>query len=382
MALRGRNADGNAFVGDALAKGAMVALCADRARDSVPRDFHDRVLWVADPVLAMQRIAGAWRGAVACPVLAITGSNGKTIVKDMVSRLVAGRYGPVYTSPASFNSRVGISLSLARVPREAGLVIQEVGVPDLGEMRAVRSSLNPTCGVLTNLGMAHIGRFGTREALLREKLELFAGLPPESWLLAPDDEFVLGFSRSSVQCRVVPIGSRDVPRLRVIDTLSTGSTRVAFSLHDQAIISAIVPFAAAPLLQDLELAVVTAFLLDVPLKTIQDRIADIRIAPTRLEVWQSPNQITLVNDAVSADPLSVGVALGFAASLGEVGAGKTFIFGGMREMGARQSAAFAEVGASAAHNGFSRLILVEDEFTLDDTANTFKHLAGPDAEVL
>lgn len=177
FAVRGVWHDGHDFVGAAFDGGVRRFVVEEDAGMS-----GCDVVVVADAVAALQGLAEAHRRAVGVPVVAVTGSNGKTVVKEWAAALLARRR--VYRSPRSFNSQVGVPLSVWGLAPEHELGVIEVGISEPGEMAALRECSGPKWGVLTHLGEAHAANFASREELVAEKLSLFSGC---DWVALPGD---------------------------------------------------------------------------------------------------------------------------------------------------------------------------------------------------
>ena len=136
-------------------------------------DYHDANLWrVDDVLLALQRIAAAHRSHFSIPVVGITGSNGKTIVKDWLVQLLAMEHR-IVSSPKSYNSQIGVPLSVWQMSKEHDMAIFEAGISETGEMSRLQNIIQPTIGIFTNVGQAHDENFLTRKQKVAEKLQLF-----------------------------------------------------------------------------------------------------------------------------------------------------------------------------------------------------------------
>ena len=181
FALPGRHADGHRFLDAALGAGAALVVM----RQGLPRPAG-LSLAVANPLAALQELAAWYRRHHIRQVVAITGSNGKTIVKDALTAAVASRFR-VAASPGSWNSQVGVPLAVLQAPPGTELGIFEAGVSAPGEMVNLARILQPDLGILVNVGLAHLASFGSREITAREKLQLFQTTPPPRWVLLPND---------------------------------------------------------------------------------------------------------------------------------------------------------------------------------------------------
>ncbi len=351
FALGGRSRDGHSFVANAIAAGASLVVvrrggCASTAASSseLPR------IEVDDPLEALQRLAAWYRRQHIRQVVAITGSNGKTIVKSALTALLAQRYR-VAASPGSWNSQVGVPLAVLSAPAGTELGVFEAGISAPGEMTSIARILAPDFGVLVNVGLAHRGGFGSREVTAREKMILFRELPAAGWLIAPADPLL---DAIPLPCRRLQAG-RGEPRL--IEQKPHGAGLLLSLDFDGERVRLPVRTRSAPLVEDLLIAMTAALQLGVSVDEIVAVLQDYSFGPTRMETWRTPDGITIVNDSASDDPISVQVALETVSSSSDSGR-RLFVFGGMAELGHSEAPEHALIGQLAAERGFSHLLLL------------------------
>ena len=166
FALHGATFDGNRFAADALSKGAAYAVVDDPAAVS-----GDRTVLVGDTLEALQELAREYRRELAIPILAISGSNGKTTTKELVSRVLAERF-EVYATHGNLNNHIGVPLTLLAMTRDTEFGVVEMGASACGEIALLASIAEPNYGILTNIGRAHLEGFGGPEGIRRGKGEL------------------------------------------------------------------------------------------------------------------------------------------------------------------------------------------------------------------
>jgi alanine racemase len=375
FALQGQQTDGHRFVGQALAAGAAAAVVGPAFNSP-----DGPLLVVRDPLAALQALAAWYRRAHIARVLAITGSNGKTIVKDALTALMAGHCA-LAASPGSHNSQVGVPLSVLSAPLGTTLGIFEAGVSAPGEMARLAAILAPDCGVLTNVGLAHIAGFGRREITAREKLTLFAGIGPAGWALLPDGDPLVDVAAAGLGCRLLRHGGRDaaLPRLDGLVPHGTGAV-LQLTLPSGRALALPVATRSPHLVQDLLVAIGAALLLGLPEEKLPSRLEGFSFGATRMELWRTPEGVTIVNDACSSDPLSVQAALAAVSAHAPEQGRRIFVFGGMGELGEGTEAEHRLIGSLAAQQGFGSLVLL-DQPGLDATAAAFL-AARPDGEVL
>ncbi|MEL6345305.1 MAG: alanine racemase [Myxococcota bacterium] len=360
VALPGQHTDGHRFVQAALDAGAVAAI--------VQADYAGTgrsLLRVADPLSALQQLAAWVRRTSLRTVVAITGSNGKTIVKDALLRLMAGQR--VYGNPGSHNSQLGVPLAVLGAPAGVDVAIFEAGASAPGEMARLAQILQPDHGAITNIGLAHIAGFGDRAITAREKLGLFK--ESRGWLVLPPDEPLLEPYLAGLSVRVVRRGRAPLPILVGQRDDGEGARLVVrFDNGDEHAVR--IGTRSQPLIEDLMVAAGMAWQLGVPADAIMAGMEGFSPGPTRMEVWRAPEGVTLINDAYSADPMSVQAALRSATVGASAGGRRIFVFGGMRELGGREAAEHALVGEIARNQGFDRLVLLQQP-ALAHTATAF-----------
>jgi len=167
VALRGANFDGNEFVGNALESGAIHAITSDESWTEQPQ-----VTVVQNELEALQEFAKAYRQSWTCPVLGMTGSNGKTTTKELI-RDVLGTSYRVHATPGNLNNHIGVPLTLLNAPQNPDFVVVEMGANHQGEIAELSNIALPTCGYITNIGLAHLEGFGGAEGVYKGKKELF-----------------------------------------------------------------------------------------------------------------------------------------------------------------------------------------------------------------
>lgn len=168
FALRGATFDGNCFAAEALEKGAAAAVADDPAAAAA----DSRILLVGDTLRALQEMARTHRRALGIPILAISGSNGKTTTKELVSRVLARRFR-VYATRGNLNNHIGVPLTLLAMGEDTQFGVVEMGASACGEIARLASIAEPDYGILTNIGRAHLEGFGGPEGVRRGKGELF-----------------------------------------------------------------------------------------------------------------------------------------------------------------------------------------------------------------
>ena len=200
IALVGENFDGHNFVSQAVDKGA-IAIVVDRQLDlDVPQFI------VKDTLSAYQQIALWWRDRFEIPVIGVTGSVGKTSTKELISA-VLGTQGKVLKTEANFNNEIGVPKTLLQITPEHSFAVIEMAMRGTGEIALLTDIVRPTIGVITNVGTAHIGRLGSREAIAQAKCELLAQMPKTSTaILNYDNPLLIETAREVWQGKTITYG--------------------------------------------------------------------------------------------------------------------------------------------------------------------------------
>src|SRR6185503_16904949 len=238
VALRGDRYDGHDFVPAVLAQGAVGAIVHDEYRlppsaaavrriDGRPVPF---LFGVRDPLFAYQQLATHHRGRFHIPVVAVTGSNGKTTTKDMVAAVLAQRW-PVLKTEGNFNNRIGVPFTLLRLTSRHHAAVIEMGVDQQGQTTRLCEIVKPTIGLITNIGPDHLEFFGSMEGSAQAKAELLDMLPADGTAILNADDHYFGYLAARAQCRVLSFGFSEMADVRASDVTSDVRQGTAFRLH-------------------------------------------------------------------------------------------------------------------------------------------------------
>jgi UDP-N-acetylmuramoyl-tripeptide--D-alanyl-D-alanine ligase len=211
FALRGPNHEGNAYVADALRKGAVAAII-DEQSDAGQNDMRP-LLRVPDSLVALQKTAAWARNLWGGEVVGVTGSAGKTSTKDVIAEMLSVKM-PVGKTFGNFNNHVGVPLSILRLPTAARVAVLEIGMNHAGEIRELSAIARPRIGMVTNVGHAHIEAFDSIEGIAAAKRELIEALPADGVaVLNADDRLVIKF-RDVHRGQTVTFGLSDAADVR------------------------------------------------------------------------------------------------------------------------------------------------------------------------
>ncbi|MEV5411725.1 UDP-N-acetylmuramoyl-tripeptide--D-alanyl-D-alanine ligase [Thermopolyspora sp. NPDC052614] len=351
VALKGQRADGHDFAAQACEAGAVAVLAA--------RPVEAPAVIVSDPVAALAALASATAAALPdTTVIGITGSAGKTTTKDLLARITS-RIGPTVSPMGSYNNELGHPLTVLRADAATRFLVLELSARGEGHIAYLARIAPPRIGVVLNVGTAHMGVFGGREAIARAKGELVEALPAAgSAVLNADDPHVRAMA-DRTQARVLLFGRSPEADIRAEDETLDERGRAAFTLRT--------PSGAAPVRLRLHgghtvanalAAAAAAYELGLPVATIAEELSAAEPRSRwRMEVRDRPDGVTIVNDAYNANPDSMRAAFEALSVIGR-GRRKFAVIAALRELGNDGPRLNEEVGRIAHEAGLELLIVV------------------------
>lgn len=349
VALVGERFDGGDFAEAAWQQGAHAVLISKtHPVAQAPPPEGKALILVDDALVALQTLAGAVRSRFKKPVIAITGSNGKTTVKEML-KAALGQELRVAASPLSWNSQVGVAMTLLQLDFDADIALIECGISRPGEMKRLADMVHPTLGVFVNVGDAHRQTLFDEHTTASEKAQLFANMQSGP-VFVPAKEHAAIDALQNVGARVQRVGESDSADVGVAwsdDARTLRCQNVEVQLPD-------IP---AGLRTDAALSVAVALSLNIDAASIKAGFSEWSPAPMRLEMTRTPDGVFLLNDAYSADPESFDVALRSLNNMNNEGRAIAVV-GPLAQLGKARAAAHARVGKAVAHANLDRLILV------------------------
>ena len=357
IALRGENFDGADFAADALNKGAAAVLIAEPISDPVQKALKKAkgaVLTVADTLTAYQAIAHAWRIKFDIPVVAITGSNGKTTTKDLTAAVLSGR-GAVCRTAANYNNEVGLPLTLLGITAEDSAAVVEIGMRGMGQIAALAPVAAPNVGIVTNVCEVHMELLGSIENIAKAKAELVEAIPAGGTvILNADDARVAAMrARAAEGVRVLTYGiSADADvRAEALRCAADGSQFMvtwANERHDYSI-----PLAGRHNVSNALAALAAGFVIGLTPQEMQTGLSHLATSKMRYEVHEV-GAWRFINDAYNASPSSMRAAIETTAAL--YAGRKIAVLGDMLELGAAAEEAHRDIGKRVAELGFAALV--------------------------
>ena len=351
LALAGEHADGHDFVDAARAAGAAAAL--------VSRPVPAPAIVVPDVLAALSRLAHAVvRRLPDLTVVGITGSSGKTSTKDLVADLLRRR-GPTVAPPGSFNNELGHPYTILLAKPESRYLVLENSARGIGHIAALCAVARPDISVVLNVGTAHVGEFGSKEAIAQAKGELVECLAPEGVAVLNADDPLVCAMAGRTRARVVRTGQAATADVRAEGVRLDGRGRPSYLLVARGERHPVtLGLVGAHHVGNSLAAAAVALELGMAPADVATALGDARPASRwRMEVVERPDGVTIVNDAYNANPESMRAALETLAALA-AGRRSWAVLGEMAELGPRSAGEHDAVGRLAARLGVDRLVVV------------------------
>lgn len=320
--------DGHRFIHDAYKKGVRNFIVS-RKIDTQP---SANIILVDDCLTALQKLAAYHRRQFNLPVIGITGSNGKTVVKEWLYQLLQADYN-IVRSPKSYNSQIGVPLSVWQINEQHTLGIFEAGISAPGEMEKLQQIIHPTIGVLTNIGEAHDEGFASREQKLEEKLKLFR----HAQIVIGEHHLIADSSSKSFTW-----SGTESATLQIISTgIEKGRTTISANYQGQNI-SITIPFTDEASIQNAITCWCVLLHLGVPEEMIEPRFLSLHAVDMRLQLKHGINNCIIINDSYSADTTSLKIALDFQQQQSS-GLKRTVILSDFYETGKNDKVLYHEI---------------------------------------
>jgi len=334
VALPGRRADGHDHLEEAFARGACAAFVS-RSKP-IPSGSRNLIV-VPDTLSALQTWAAAWRGESGATLVGITGTNGKTTVKQLLGHLLAAD-ATCYVAPHNYNTEIGLPLSLLEMPAGSAFGVFELGADRPGDIAALMRILRPTWGLITSIGPGHLEGLGSLEAVAEEKSALLDGLPSDGVAVLPAESTLLMRRAATARCNVLTVGrTRGDVRGRVLHA----TPRLEIELEEPQI-TLCCPLVGAHHATNVLLACAAAHAMGTPWEVIRERTGTFPLPPHRLERIATPTA-TLLDDTYNANPASAEGALRVLAEIEPAAPLRVFVFGEMRGLGTETSRYHREI---------------------------------------
>lgn len=351
VAIKGERFDGNEYAEEAITQGASAVLISNREVKASP------AIVVDDTRFALGEIAHYWREKLNKPVVAITGSNGKTTVKEMVAAILSVAKGDVLATKGNLNNDIGMPLTLLELRENHRCAVVEMGMNHLGEIRYLSKIAHPQIAVINNAGTAHIGELGSKDAIAKAKGEIFEGLSDDGLAVINADDDYCGYWQSlNTNRQVMTFGLKakadvmaryEVKENKTDIRLKTPNGEVNMSLNIMGKHNVMNVLAASAV----------AVGLNVSNEEIAQGLSVFAGVKGRLDLIEGLKQSTVIDDTYNANPDSMKVAIDVLAEQKKSEESTLiFVMGDMAELGEKAEEMHAEIGEYAKKKGISALL--------------------------
>ncbi len=351
VALPGERADGHDFLAQAFAGGAAAALVAREVEAAGP------LVVVPDTGRALLDLAADERRGLDATVIGITGSTGKTSVKDLAAAVLGARY-EVVASPRSFNTEVGVPLTLLSATPTTEVVVCEMGSRGRGHITVLTDAARPSIGVVTNVGAAHLEMFGSLDVVADAKAELVQALPPDGTAVLNGDDPVVRDFAGRTSARVLRFGTAPDAEVRAEDLVLDDDARAAFTLRTPAGAERVeLSVPGEHMAMNALAAAACGIAMGMSAAECAAALKGARVSDGRMEVFRTLDGLRVVNDAYNANPVSMAAALKAARWMAR-GSACVAVLGEMAELGATSEEEHERLGEIVARLGIERLVAV------------------------
>lgn len=354
VALRGEKFDGHDFLTEAVLRGAAGALVSRPYSGEELAGLDFTVVRSDDTLAAYQRLAGAHRARFKIPVLAVTGSNGKTTTKDLTAAVLSGRWNVLKTE-ANYNNEIGLPLTLLQLDGTHGAAVVEMGMRGFGQIAQLADIARPDMGLVTNVGETHMELLGSLENIAAAKSELVERIPEMGTVILNDDNPYVKAMAVKARGRVVTFGMTERADVRA-SQVESGRLGASFVCSAQGQSFRVqLPMPGRHNVYNALAAIAAGVSLGLAPEEVQAGLGRLQATKMRLEV-EKIKQYTVINDAYNASPASMRAAI---ETLSEFAPGrKVAVLGDMLELGGLAEKAHEEVGRQLAAQKVDMVITI------------------------
>lgn len=336
--LTGERFDGHSFIFVAQENGAAAAFWQESV--PIPDNLQLPLIIVDDTLLALQSLAKYYRNKINPKVIGVTGSNGKTTTKDLISSILTTSY-KVHKTKGNLNNHIGVPLTILSMPDDTETLIVEMGMSNTGEIELLSEIAQPDIAVITNIGESHLEYLGTREKIAEAKLEILKGLKQDGTIILNGDEPLLRnhLFNQTKNYNVIWAGRNHENDVYPISlNMNIDSTTFIDNKQNEYII----PIIGAHNVINSMMAIEVGKMLNIPTKQIQAGLKTVELTGMRLEKIIDKNKGTIINDAYNASPTSMKASLDLISKLNFEK--KIAVLGDMLELGNQEVLFHKEIG--------------------------------------
>ena len=359
IAIKGDQFDGNVFWKQALEKGADCVIISDISYEEKEwKDFPNKtILKVKDTLEALYEIAKLKRSFYQIPVIAITGSVGKTSTKDIVASVVSQKYKTLKTI-GNNNNNVGLPFTILKLQDEEAMVL-EMGMNHFGEIRLLSEIAKPNICIITNIGTSHIGNLGCRDNILKAKLEILEGTENPTIIINNDNDLLHKWQEENDENNIITYGIHEPSDLIAEQIrLQENSSEFTCEIHKENV-KIKVPVGGEHFISNSLCAISVGELLEIENNKIKKGIEEFELTKKRMEITELGNGVKIINDAYNASLESMQASLQYLSKLKNNR--KIAVLGDMLELGEYTRALHEKVGEEVYKNEID-LLMCQGEY--------------------
>ena len=358
LGIKGERFNGSVFYEQALEKGAIICILQEvEVKQEIIQKYPNcSIVIVEDVVKCIQKLAKYKRSLYNIPVIAITGSVGKTSTKDIIANVLSKKFNVLKTE-GNYNNEIGLPLTVLRLKNHTAMVL-EMGMNSFGEISLLTNIAKPTTCVLTNIGTAHIGKLGSRENILKAKLEILEGLNENGTVVINNDNDMLHswYEENKEQYSCITYGINEKSNFMAKDIVLE-KDKSSYDLYSKADkVTVKVPVAGEHFIYNSLCATCVGDIYEVEMDKITQAISKFTLTEKRMDIIEKQDQVKIINDCYNASYESMKVALECLAKMGS--SRKIAILGDMFELGEYTIQLHRKVGEEVENNNIDILITV------------------------
>ena len=354
--LAGSRADGHEFIAQAAQKGAIGCFSSLGRTVSYPEGMT--VIAVSSPLLALQQLAAVYRQKFVLPVVAVTGSVGKTTTKELIAAALSVRLNVLKTQ-GNLNNHLGLPLMLSRLDFSHQAAVLEMGMSGFGEIDLLARLARPSIAVITNIGEAHLATVGSRQGIAKAKCELFPHVPLSGTVVANADEPLLAPYLEQVGAQVITFGFSAAATVRCVASgIVNGRMSARIEQVGYAPLTLFSPLPGRHNISNLMAALAVGRLLGLKDEEFTAGLAQVSSSEMRLEKVVTPAGINILNDAYNASPTSMAAAIDVLLEQAGDAVKKVAVLGDMLELGCLEEEGHRKIGNIVAAHALDALIVL------------------------
>lgn len=351
VAIKGENTDGHKYIAGAVQNGAIAVLVSDE-----PQEYIEGIVYiqVVDSVKALQDLATAYRLKFNIPIVAVTGSVGKTTTKDMIASVLATKY-KVLKTEGNFNSEIGAPMTVLRLNNEHEIAVVEMGMDHLGQIANISRIVKPDTAVITNIGVAHIEYLKTRENILKAKCEVFENMKQEGTaILNADDDMLVKIDNSFKKIWYGKGKNADIRVEDVVVDYTEGVVKATLCLKNDKY-TLVIPGLSEHLVYSAMSAIAVGITYGLTINQALEGIKNYTHTKMRMDVYKLQDNILVIDDTYNANPDSMKSLINTVKKADKEN--KILILGDMFELGEKSKELHTQVLEYAIENGIDKIFV-------------------------